>query len=238
MIWVAAALLALCALMPAALAMRRGVQVRGRVQSSVELHRAQLTELDRDLAEGRIAPAEHATAVLEVQRRLLAASEATDGGTQSGRRWPLLAGLAVVPLAALALYLVGGRPDLPAQPLAARMAEADRQMADVGSMVTQLRAALATIDPRSDPARQGETMLGDLEASRGNFAAAADAWHKALDVKFDPLLAAKAADAATRAEGHLSEASATLFRRALAAAPPDAPWRGQVEQMLAQPPVD
>ena len=38
------------------------------------LHRAQLAELDRDLAEGRIAAAEHANAVLEVQRRLLTAA--------------------------------------------------------------------------------------------------------------------------------------------------------------------
>jgi cytochrome c-type biogenesis protein CcmH len=51
---------------------------------------------------------------------------------------------------------------------------------------------------------------------------------------FDPLIAAHAAEAATRAEGHVSPDSAALFRQALAAAPPDAPWRGVVEKRLAE----
>jgi cytochrome c-type biogenesis protein CcmH len=77
-------------------------------------------------------------------------------------------------------------------------------------------------------------MLGNLEADQGDFAAAADAWRRALAVKFDPLLAAQVADAASRAEGRVSPESAELFRQALANAPPDAPWRGEVEQRLAQ----
>ena len=234
MIWLAAALLALCALAPAAWGLRRHLAVRGRVQPTLALHRAQLAELDRDRAEGRISAADHATAMLEVQRRLLAASTMTDMQAAPPRRWPLLAGLVAVPVAALGLYLIGGHPNLPAQPLASRMSQADREMADTNAMVDQLRAAIATVDPHSDKAREGDLLLGNIEASRGNFAGAADAWQKALDVRFEPLLAARVADATSRAEGHLSPASAALFRRALAAAPPDAPWRGQVEQMLAQ----
>ena len=234
MIWLAAALLALCAIAPAGFALRRRLAVRGRVEPTVALHRAQLVELDRDLAERRISTADHATATLEVQRRLLAASAMTDADTGPARRWPLLAGLAAVPVAAFGLYLIGGHPNLPAQPLAARMSQADRELADTGAMIDQLRAAIATVDPHSEKARQGDLLLGNLEANRGNFAGAADAWQKALDVKFDPLLAARVADATSRAEGRLTPASAALFRRALAAAPPDAPWRGQVEQLLAQ----
>ena len=233
MIWLAAALLALCAMAPAGFALRRHLAVRGRVEPTLALHRAQLVELDRDRAEGRISATDHATAVLEVQRRLLAASAMTDPET-TPRRWPLVAGLAVVPLAALGLYLIGGRPNLPAQPLASRMSAADRELADASAMIDQLRAAIATVDPHSDKAREGDLLLGNLEASRGNFAGAADAWQKALDVRFEPLLAARVADATSRAEGRLTPASAALFRRALAAAPPDAPWRGQVEQILAQ----
>ncbi len=234
MIWLAAALLALFTLAPAGWALRRRIQVRGRVQASIELHRAQLTELDRDLAERRISVADHATAVLEVQRRLLAASETRETEERPAARWPLVAGLAVVPVAALGLYLIGGRPGLPSDPLAARQNEADRQMAATNAMIEQLQQAVASVDPHSDKARQGELLLGDLEASRGNYAGAADAWQKALAVKFEPLLAARVADATSRAEGRVSPASADLFRRALAAAPPDAPWRGQIEQLLAQ----
>ncbi len=239
MIWLAAVLLALCALAPAAFALRRHLAVRGRVEPTVALHRAQLAELDRDRVEGRISPSEHATALLEVQRRLLTASAMTDGAMTDAdgaapRRWPLLAGLAAVPVAAFGLYLIGGHPNMPAQPLASRMNEADRELADTDAMIGQLEGALAKVDPHSEKARQGDLLLGNLEASRGNFAGAAGAWQKALDVRFEPLLAARVADATSRAEGHLSEASVALFRKALAAAPADAPWRGQVEQMLAQ----
>lgn len=238
MIWLAAAVLLLLALAPAGLALRRRVRIRGRQDAAMALYRAQVTELDRDLGEQRISPSDHATALLEVQRRLLAASEATDAPASVADRGPLLLGLTLVPLAALGLYLVGGRPDLPSQPLAARATAAERRLAEEAAMADQLRAALAGIDPRSDKARQGEVMLGNLEADRGNFEGAAEAWRKALAVRFEPLLAAQVADATSQAEGRVSAASAALFRRALAAAPPDAPWRGEVEQRLAAAQAD
>ena len=78
-------------------------------------------------------------------------------------------------------------------------------------------------------------LLGTIEAQRGNDAAAAAAFRMALQGKFDPTVAARAAEATTRAEGGVSESSAALFQRALAAAPPDAPWREYVEQRLKEP---
>ena len=233
MIWLAAALLALLALTPAAIALGRRVRVRGRRDVTLELYQAQLGELDRDLAERRISASDHATALLEVQRRLLTEAETADAAPAAGRRVPLLVGLGLVPVVAFGLYMISGRPDLPAQPLAGRMAAADRQMADEAAMADQLRAALANVDPKSERGRDGEVLLGNLEAERGDFGAAAAEWNKALAVRFDPLLAAQIADATSRSEGRISEASAALFRRALAAAPPDAPWRSQVEQRLS-----
>jgi cytochrome c-type biogenesis protein CcmH len=233
MIWVAAAVLVLLALAPAGLALRNHVRVRGRGQITVNLYRAQLVELDRDLAERRISPTDHATAVLEVQRRLLAAAEMEDRPVQPPDRGPLALGMVLVPMGALALYLVSGRPELPAQPLASRIQELNREFVETDDAVAQLRAALTTVDPHSERARQGEVMLGNIEASRGRYAEAAEAWRLALDQRFDPMLAALVADAASRAEGRVSDSSAALFRQALAAAPPDAPWRSEVEQRLA-----
>ena len=233
MIWLAAAVLALCTLAPAGWALRRRVQVRGRNEAAVALYRAQIVELDREAAEGRIAASDHATAMLELQRRLLAASEAADAASPAPERAPLLLGLVLVPLLAFGLYLIGGRPDLPAQPLKARMAAAEARMAQADGAIAQLRAALTTVDPHSKEALEGELMLGNVEASEGRFADAAEAWRKALALRFDPTLAAMVADATSRAEGRISPASAALFRQALAAAPPDAPWRSQVEQQLA-----
>ena len=71
-------LLAAACLIPVILLFWRPGQARGRRESALTLHRAQLADLDRDLAEGRLAPAEHASAQLEVQRRMLRAAEGTD----------------------------------------------------------------------------------------------------------------------------------------------------------------
>ena len=234
MIWVALLLLAAAAVGPLAWSLRRAARSLGRREADIALHRAQLAELDRDLAEGRIAPSEHAAAVLEVQRRLLAAAESAESGASHTSRVPVLAVLVLVPAAALLLYLPGGSPLLPAQPLAERMAKADQRAHQASVLVGELRQRLASLDPRSERAREGYILLGNFEDSRGNLPGAAEAWHKALDARFDPTLAAQTAEAMTRANGQVSAEAAALFRRALAEAPADAPWRSIAEQRLSE----
>ena len=102
-------------------------------------------------------------------------------------------------------------------------------------MITRLRAVLATLDPHSEKAREGYVLLGGAEARLGDIGAAATAWKTALAARFDPTLAAEAAEAATEAAGHVSDEAAELFRRALAEAPADAPWRPMAERRLAEP---
>jgi cytochrome c-type biogenesis protein CcmH len=237
MIWLALLILACVTLAPLALALRRGAAARGRRDADLALHRAQLAELDRDLADGRIGAAEHKEARLEVQRRLLAADAAPDDiAARPAARGAAIAMLLLIPAGALALYLIGGSPNLPGAPLAERIAASRARAQQEDVLVTELRARLATLDPHSPQAHQGFILLGNVESSRGNLAAAATAWRTALESGFDPVLAAEAAEAATRAEGAVSPASADLFRKALAAAPQDAPWRPMVEQRLAQAP--
>ena len=208
--------------------------LRSRRDSALAIHRAQLAELDRDLADGRIAPAEHASAVLEVQRRLLAAADTTEAPPPQGSRVPLLATLVAVPLLGVALYALDGHPFLPAAPLAARMAAADRNAQDAGVLVTMLRERLATLEPNSELARQGYVLLGNTEDKMGDLPAAAKAWRQAVRIRFDPTLAALTAEAQTRVEGKVSADSAALFRRALAEAPADAPWRAIAEKRLTE----
>jgi len=228
MIWAFILLLACAALAPLALVLRRQTEAKGGRDPAIALHRDQLAELDRDLAEGRILPAEHATARLEVQRPLLHIAGTTEDAARPGSRTPVFAVLALVPVLALGLYVIGGSPGVPtATSTEGRAVEEDM-------LVGQLRERLAAMDPHSDQARQGYMLLGNVEESRGNYAAAAAAWRTALQVRFDAALAARTAEAATRAEGRVSDSSAALYRRALAAAPPDAPWRGEVEQRLAE----
>ena len=139
----------------------------------------------------------------------------------------------VIPLAGMFLYLINGHPELPAAPLADRIARAQQQAAQSETLVAELRQRIATLDPKSDVARQGFVLLGNAEESLGHFAEAAAAWRSALAVHFDPELAAAAAELQTRVDGKVSPQSAQLFRAALAAAPANAPWRGLAEQRLA-----
>ena len=231
MIWLLLALLALAVLAPLLFVLRGRAGARGARDLAVQLHRTQLLELDRDLAEGRILPAEHATALLEVQRRLLAAAEAAESAPQQGARWPVLAASVLIPVAAFGLYLVSGsQPGMPSVSGATQQARAAEEAALIG----ELRDRLSHLDPASDRARQGYVLLGSVEEARGNPAAAAEAYRMALRGKFDATVAARAAEAAVRAEGGVSENTAALFRRALAAAP-DAPWREAVLQRLQEP---
>ncbi|HET9019308.1 MAG TPA: c-type cytochrome biogenesis protein CcmI, partial [Acetobacteraceae bacterium] len=92
------ALCAVLALLPLAWVLRGGNMLRSRRESALAIHRAQLAELDRDLAEGRIADSEHASAKLEIQRRLLAAADTPEGPPPRTARGPLLATLVLVPL--------------------------------------------------------------------------------------------------------------------------------------------
>jgi len=234
MIWLAIACLAALALAPLALSLRRSGVARSRQQAAIELHRAQLAELDRDLADGRIAAAEHANAVLEVQRRLLAAAGGAEAESPGRSSSPVIYALTLVPLAAVALYLLGGSPELPSVPLAGRLAAAQARAQQEAVLIGQLRQRLGELDPRTEQARQGYVLLGNAEASRGQLRAAADAWRTALAARFDPIIAAEAAEALTEVEGRVTEEAAALFRRALAESPEDAPWRPMAQRRLSQ----
>jgi cytochrome c-type biogenesis protein CcmH len=234
MIWLAIAALAAIALAPLAVSLRRDAVARGRQEAALALHRAQLVELDRDLADGRIAAAEHANAVLEVQRRLLLEAAGTEPRAQASSRSPVLIALLLVPLGGFALYVVGGYPGLPAVPLADRVAAAQQRAEQEAALIAQLRQRLAGLDPHSDKARQGYILLGNAEASRGRLREAADAWRAALAARFDPTVAAEAAEAISEAQGRVTDEAASLFRRALAESQADAPWRPMAQRRLSE----
>jgi cytochrome c-type biogenesis protein CcmH len=234
MIWLAIALLAAIALAPLALSLRRTSVARSRREAAVTLHRAQLGELDRDLADGRIAATEHANAALEVQRRLLAAADGAEDAPRASSGTPVLIALMLVPIGAFALYVVGGYPDLPAQPLAERIALAKQRAEQEAALIAQLRSRLARLDPHSEQARQGYVLLGNAEVSRGRLNAAAEAWRTALATRFDATLAAEAAEVITESEGRVTDEAANLFRRALAESPADAPWRSMAQKRLSE----
>ncbi len=235
MLWVFFAAVSAAALAPVALSFVRGRVGRDRRAAALALHQAQLAEIDRERDEGRIGPSEHAAAVLEIERRLLAVGAETETAPRARVGRGLLAGILVaVPLAALALYLPWGDPGLPAVPFAPRLAADRAHQLELQRLVVTLQQRLKELDPKSVRAREGLPLLGRAEADLGDFAAASKAWREALQDHFDPGLAAAAAEAETRAAGHVDAVAAGLFRAALAKAPANAPWRALARERLAE----
>ena len=233
MIWLWLAVVAGVALLPLAWFGWQGGRLRGRRDAALALHRAQLGELDRDLAQGRLMPAEHEAARLEVQRRLLAEAEQTEAApARSGPLGVVLVAL-LVPATALILYVAaGGAPDYAARQAA--QATIGQDTARDEAVTARLREALAKMDPHTDTARRGYVMLGRAELSLGHLPQAADAWRQALAQRFEPDLGAQTAEVISEAEAHVTPEAAALFKRALAEAPANAAWRQAAERRLSE----
>ncbi|WP_333673468.1 c-type cytochrome biogenesis protein CcmI [Elioraea tepidiphila] len=191
------------------------------------LYRAQLAELDRDRAEGRLSDREHRDAVLEVQRRLLAAVPAppetpAKAETPAAARW-LIGGIAAaLPALALALYLPRGMPGMPAFPHAEVQAVRQAERAETDALLAQVRARIATLPPDSEDARRGWALIANVERRRGNAAGAVEAGRRALAIRFEPGLAIDLAETlAIASDGRVTAEARRLLERARAAAPDD-----------------
>jgi cytochrome c-type biogenesis protein CcmH len=200
MIWLGFVILSLIVMTPFVVAQTR-IRLRGRREAALNLYRAQLVELEYEGERGRIGPAEQAQARLEIERRLLTMAAAVEEALPRPGRigWLLPALIVLLPLGGLALYLPGATPEMPAAPLAPRIAAAQEQMLQYQAMVAMLQAKIATLDPHGGQARQGFVLLGNLEAGMNDPAAASAAWAKALAIRPDPQLAALKAQADTAA---------------------------------------
>lgn len=129
------------------LPMVRARRVDEAANPDIALYKAQLSELDRDLARGTIDATEAGTARTEISRRLLAASHRTDRQSAGGPKMvAALVTFAVVAGISLATYIGIGSPDTADQPLAARLAEADQRRAERPSQA-ELEAAAPAPPP-------------------------------------------------------------------------------------------
>lgn len=235
MIWFSIGLLSLFALAPAFLTLwKRTRSIRDERSTALALHEAQLAEVDRDLAIGLIAPAEHDVALLEIQRRILSADTAPSTARANSSAMLGWFALAAAPALAVALYLTNGAPSLPAQPLGPRLMAQHMQNRKTDALIAQLQQAVAALPAQDPNLRQGYLLLGQLQATSDHYAQAAEAWGHALALGFDAELAARTAEAMTRADHHVSAQALDLFRKALDAAPKDAEWRSAVQGRIAQ----
>lgn len=228
------AVLAAVAITPLLFVMIRASRVRYRRDTALALHRAQLEEIDRDLADGRLKPEEYRSAKVEIERRLLAADRLSEVNADRSARGMLIAAAVLIPVAGVALFLPGSLPLVPSEPHASVVRQQQAAARRDDKLIAMLRSKIAQLPPDSEHAREGYILLGQALLSRQEITKAADAWRHALAIGFDPSLAAATAEAESEAAGHVTAPAASLFRKALAQGPKDAKWRKLAERRLRE----
>jgi len=144
MIWIVFALLTGAAVMAvlAPLAMR-GTEPDAKA-ADIAFFEAQLAEIERDAASGRLDPAEAAAARAEAGRRLLRVEAAPEAPTRPGRdatRLAALGAILLIPALAVGLYLHLGAASLPDLPLQARL-DAEPAAGDLAGAVARIERHL------------------------------------------------------------------------------------------------
>lgn len=165
-------------------------------RSDVDIYKAQLREIDRDLAREVLTPSEAEATRLEISRRLLAADRAEATQMTARRDLPLALSLGVLLLAGAGVgYWQLGAPGLRDAPRADRLAAGKAERAarrpqaqvevpptpttvapDYLQMIERLREVTAE---RPDDLR-GQRLLARHEANLGDFAAAARAQERVV----------------------------------------------------------
>ncbi len=144
------------------------------------VYRDQLGELERDLRQGLITAGEADYAKAEIARRLLAVSAGGGAGAAmpSGRRRRIaeIFVLLCLPAIGLGLYLETGSPELPAQPLQARL---DNPGEDIGILIVKAEQHLA----RNPDDGAGWDLLAPIYFRSGRLGDAEMAYRNAIRLK-------------------------------------------------------
>jgi cytochrome c-type biogenesis protein CcmH len=153
------------------------------VATDMDVYRQQLDELADDDAQGRLGPAEAKSARAEIARRLISAeksgkvADTVAGGSRLRRRVAAIFGLFAVPAFALSLYSVTGAPELPGQPLAARIAAASEDRG-IDELVGRVESHLAR-NPEDGP---GWEVIAPVYMRIGRPAEAVTAWRNTIRI--------------------------------------------------------
>lgn len=220
--WAAAILLTACAVLSVLLPLlRKPGGSTGAGANDLEVYRDQLAELDRDAARGLIGQPESQEARAEIGRRILriadhGAGPETRAAAGFGMRAVASFAVLAIPLVSWGLYGLVGSPDLPSQPLAARLA-ADPADAPIETLVARAEAHLQVVP---DDGR-GWDVLAPIYFRLGRFTDAADAYRKAIEL-LGPTANRESGlgeSIAAAADGMITPDASAAFERALGLEP-------------------
>lgn len=184
--------------------------------ANTAVYRDQLAELDRDLAAGTLAPADHEQARSELQKRLLAdagAAEPAIAPVASGRGTLVTLAIAL-PLLAAALYAWRGNP-------AALVAPVPQQEVTQQKIEEMLAAVAARVEKNPNDSKAWMVLARSYRAM-GRLAESANAFDKMGSEMLgsDPVLLTEYADVlANQANGDLQGKPLKLVEQALALDP-------------------
>lgn len=191
----------------------------------VEVYRAQLGELERDIARGSIGAAEAETARAEIARRLIRADaermESQSSEIAAGTAFTRAVGMAavaVVPILAWAVYGLVGSPNMPDDPLTARLSQPPTQ----NSMSELVAKAERQLQAHPDDAR-GWDVLAPVYLSLGRYDDSVDAYKNAIRIDGSTLNRESGLGEALVAQsgGTVSNDARKAFETAIAIEPQD-----------------
>src|SRR6185312_16306032 len=164
-----------------------GRRANVRAGSDVAVYRDQLDEIARDRAAGLIGEPEAEAARVEVSRRLIAAADVAEAAKPAPESTSLLwrraiavVALVLLPVGATIIYLKLGSPQLPGEPLAARL-RAVHENASIEALVSQVEARLE----RNPQDARGWEVLAPVYLRLGRFDDSVKAWHKVIALSGD-----------------------------------------------------
>jgi cytochrome c-type biogenesis protein CcmH len=215
-LWFVFALMTAAAVFAVLWPLGRGTKPQ-REGNETTVYKDQLTEIERDVSAGLIAPPEAEAARVEIGRRLLAAADierdlpVTSNVTL--RRAVAVVALVGLPLIAVAFYLPLGSPRLPDFPLAER-AQAPAASQPFDNLVAQVEAHLE----KNPTDGRGWNVLAPVLARIGRFDDAVRAYRNSITYNGDS--AARRADLgeamAAAAGGVVTSEAKAEFERAIA----------------------
>ena len=217
-IWIVFAVMGAAAVMAVLWPLSRRAAVEAGGDPETRFYREQLAEIERDIGRGLLSENEAEAARAEAARRLLRARPSSVPGDVFGepalrrRRAASAIALSTVPLLALAVYGAYGSPQLPAQPLAARLQAAPQQL-DFATAVTRIEGHLAA-NPEDG---RGWEVVAPVYLRAGRIDDAVKAYDRALHLLGEsPARLSNYGEAlVTRSDGAVSAEARQLFERAL-----------------------